>query len=114
MPLELEITPWPFPIMFSFRHAVCLVDCHGAHMPATPESRELATELLTEYGTARGGTPLGEPFIRRFDFNKVGYCMEFDGGPTEPTLETRLKLPPRVGAQPMAGMEELYVVPSGE
>lgn len=97
----------------TFRHAVCLVDPNGRHLPHSRESQSLAAELLVEYAAARGGAPIdGKVWVRYWNYGHcTGYGMEFVGGPTEPAHATRLIGEPCCGMVMLEGREEQYRVP---
>lgn len=112
--MEPDIKPLPGYLFYDFRHAVCLVDGDGRHLPLNEASVALARELLVEYGEARGGSPTStDPFVATWDFGtRTGYCLEFRGKPTEPVRRTRLYASPCVGNEILRGREELYAVPA--
>lgn len=94
---------------FSFRHAVCIVNASGEHFRRTPRIEELAGNLLTEYGAARGGTPSSWE-VEKWNYGFcVGYAMSFIGGPTEPTSDTRLSGEPNLPGQSLRDREETFV-----
>lgn len=94
---------------YSFRHAVCIVDENGKHYEKSDAVEELAGNLLSEYGLARGGQA-SDICYEKWDF---GWChawaMEFVGGPCEPEFETRLKAAPCLPGQTLRDREERYV-----
>lgn len=95
---------------YGFRHAVVIVDEEGRPYLASPAIEELAGQLLSEYGAARGGKPSGWD-KDTWDFGSVcGFAMMFEGGPTEPTVETRLKANPTKPGETLRDREERYVL----
>lgn len=101
---------------YDFRHAIVFMTSAGHHVRKTEKLDELAGQFLLEYGRACGGTPCGFDSLTTRDYGQAAtYMMAFMGGPTEPTVETRLKAEPNLPTATglwvsLLGHEEVVVV----